>query len=242
MFGVDVSKWQGNIDWRTIPLEYAQFVYVRAKGSEGGRDETFERNYLGAAFTGRRVGSYGFVRWIEDPEDWAIDWMTYAQPWNSFNLIPMLDVERPHSHQTKERDFHDAMTTHERIAWVRKAVEVVSDMQAPPLIYTGYNYWKGALGGTREFAHLPVCMARYTHVPGDLWHESFGEAEGWEPWSNWTVHQFTSSAILPGQNRQQRVDRLFANPEFAGYDLVAAVRADKAMRVAQIEKIAKSFY
>lgn len=224
MFGLDVSKFQGEINWAAIPIEYAQFVYVRAKGSEGGRDETFERNYLGAAFSGRRVGSYGFIRWLEDPVDWANDWMDYTQPWSPLNLMPMLDVEAPHAHQVEERSFHDSMSVAQRHDWVRTAVEVLRARQAAPLIYTGYNYWKTYMGGSGEFSDLPVCLARYSHSPGDISHPSFGANKGYEPWKDWMVHQFTSSHLLPGQGRDQRVDRLFVNPKYAGFDLVPYFR------------------
>lgn len=237
-FGTDVSKFQGNINWETIPQEWAQFVYVRAKGSEGGRDEKFLENYWGAALSGRMVGSYGFARWREDPHEWANDWMDYAQPWSPLNLRPMLDVEAPHAPQEGnppiifaqrkvDRDYHDAMTPSQRYAWVAAAAEVVTERMAPPIIYTGANYWNSMLRPpTNSPLHqLPVCFARYSHVPGDL---SYNGVVPKHPWADWTLHQFTSTHKLPGQGREQNVDRLFLNPSARLFDLVPALSSTPA--------------
>jgi GH25 family lysozyme M1 (1,4-beta-N-acetylmuramidase) len=243
MFGTDVSKWQGNIEWETIPQHWAQFVYVRAKGSEGGRDETFKKNYYGAALTNRWVGSYGFVRWIEDPVEWANDWMDMTDPhWSKFNMRPMIDVEAPHSHQVESREYHDSITVQQRQDWLRKAIDVVSKRQAPPLLYTGFNYWRSSIGGTSEWKHLPLCIARYTHIPGDISHPSFGLNQGFEPWDNWTVHQYTSSDFLPGT--KTRVDRLFLNFKYPGSMLIPAfdTNKEKYVSIGEISTYGKIYY
>jgi lysozyme len=236
MFGTDVSKWQGKIDWDSIPQHWAQFVYVRAKGSEGGRDPIFKRNYYGAALTNRWVGSYGFVRWIEDPVEWANDWMDMTDPyWSEFNMRPMIDVEAPHSHQVESREFHDAMSVEQRQDWLRKAIDVVSERQARPLLYTGFNYWRTSLGGSTEWVDLPLCVARYSHTPGDVWHRSFDPSKGFEPWDDWTVHQYTSSDFLPGTNT--RVDRLYLNFKFPGSVLIPALDSGQSEILAPEEYV-----
>lgn len=60
MKGIDVSKWQGNIDWSKI--NNVDFVIIRAGyGREiSQKDETFERNYAGAKAAGLNVGAYWY--------------------------------------------------------------------------------------------------------------------------------------------------------------------------------------
>lgn len=60
--GIDVSHWQGNIDWQRVAQSGVQFAIIKAGGSDAGRyrDSSFERNYQGAKAAGLKVGCYYF--------------------------------------------------------------------------------------------------------------------------------------------------------------------------------------
>lgn len=222
-FGLDVSKFQGNIRWNEVPLEMSEFVWVRAKGSEGGRDERFFDNYLGAAFNGghgqRMVGPYGFARWTEDPVEWAMDLADYVgEWWSPLNMAPLLDLEAPHAHQTYERTYFEAMTPEEREEWAYLAARTLTEMMSKPIIYTGYNFWKTYMGQSSLSSDTRVVLARYSFLPGDIYHSSFGDANGHEPWSTWHGHQFTSQGRVPGIN--ENVDRIYLNKGVSKFDLM----------------------
>lgn len=61
--GIDVSHWQGAIDWKQVKASGVDFVIVKAGGSDAGfyRDRRFEENYEGAKAAGLMVGAYYFV-------------------------------------------------------------------------------------------------------------------------------------------------------------------------------------
>lgn len=61
--GIDVSKWQGVIDWQAVKASGIEFAILKAGGSDAGfyRDPQFERNYAGAKAAGIPVGAYYFV-------------------------------------------------------------------------------------------------------------------------------------------------------------------------------------
>ena len=63
MKGIDVSKWQGVINWNAVKASGIQFAILKAGGSDKGfyKDPYFERNYAGARNAGIHVGAYYFV-------------------------------------------------------------------------------------------------------------------------------------------------------------------------------------
>ena len=57
--GIDVSTWQGDIDWPTV-AQNNYFAIIRAGYCTGGYDDYFETNYAGAKAAGVKVGSYWY--------------------------------------------------------------------------------------------------------------------------------------------------------------------------------------
>lgn len=62
MNGIDVSKWQGRIDWAKVKASGVQFAIIRAGyGREvSQKDAYFEANYSGAKAVGLPVGAYWY--------------------------------------------------------------------------------------------------------------------------------------------------------------------------------------
>ena len=60
--GIDVSKYQGEIDWRKVKNAGMDFVIVRASfgWSKGQEDPFFNRNVIGAQAAGLAVGAYHY--------------------------------------------------------------------------------------------------------------------------------------------------------------------------------------
>lgn len=61
--GIDVSRWQGDIDWEAVKEDGVEFAIIKAGGSDAGfyKDRTFEQNYAGCKENGIAVGAYYFV-------------------------------------------------------------------------------------------------------------------------------------------------------------------------------------
>lgn len=61
--GIDVSAWQGIIDWKAVKNAGIQFAIIKAGGSDDGiyTDSKFERNYEQCKAYGIPVGAYWFV-------------------------------------------------------------------------------------------------------------------------------------------------------------------------------------
>lgn len=61
--GIDVSSWQGDIDWAKVAAMGIRFCILKAGGSDSStryKDKKFERNYAGAKANGIKVGCYYF--------------------------------------------------------------------------------------------------------------------------------------------------------------------------------------
>ncbi len=56
-YGIDVSQWQGEINWQAVKEYGVDFAIIRL-GYSGGEDPYFEENYKAARAAGIKVGSY----------------------------------------------------------------------------------------------------------------------------------------------------------------------------------------
>ena len=73
ILGIDVSKWNGSIDWTRVKNSGVNFVIIRVgyRGSTGGsmiEDPKFSANIKGAINAGIKVGVYFFTQAIDEVE------------------------------------------------------------------------------------------------------------------------------------------------------------------------------
>ena len=59
--GIDVSEWQGNIDFGEVARAGIEVVYIRASEGRGYVDPYFRENYEKAKVNGLRTGFYHFL-------------------------------------------------------------------------------------------------------------------------------------------------------------------------------------
>lgn len=61
--GIDVSHWQGDINWSAVKADGVEFVIIKAGGSDAGfyTDSKFEEYYQEAKSAGLNIGTYYFV-------------------------------------------------------------------------------------------------------------------------------------------------------------------------------------
>jgi GH25 family lysozyme M1 (1,4-beta-N-acetylmuramidase) len=73
VMGIDVSKWNGSIDWNAVKNSGVSYVIIRCgyRGSSQGAlidDPTFATNIKGATAAGLKVGVYFFTQAIDEVE------------------------------------------------------------------------------------------------------------------------------------------------------------------------------
>ena len=90
--GIDVSYWQGDIDWQKVRDAGVQFAFIKA--TEGGDhiDPKFLDNWQAAKRAGVARGAYHFMYWCRPAHEQAL-WFMLNVPGDSDALPPVLDVE-----------------------------------------------------------------------------------------------------------------------------------------------------
>jgi GH25 family lysozyme M1 (1,4-beta-N-acetylmuramidase) len=209
--GVDVSRFQGPIDWPAVAGAGIRFAFVQASRGSGadctvkpgqcGADPLFASNRVAAEANGIRVGAYhrAFAAG-GTPADARADaiaelnvFLAGVGSLQSGELVPVIDVETPFSGMTAA-----SLRTWIRV-WVKK---VTKRLGRKPMIYTNASSW-AATGNTLEFA-----KAKYP-----LWVAEWGVSRPSVPASNWAGHgysvwQYSSSGTVAGISGRVDQDRL----------------------------------
>lgn len=171
--GIDVSHWQGQIDWFAVAGAGVDFAFVKATEGTTTTDVTYPLNRQGAGSAGVRVGAYHLAR-PSGATDAAIAasaiaqadaFLAFAQP-AAGDLLPVLDLE--HS-----GDLSVTQLTAWTQAWLD---EVAARLGVRPIVYASPAFWKRYLGDTPVFATAgdPLWIAHWTSsalpiLPGGGW-------------------------------------------------------------------------
>lgn len=90
--GIDVSAYQGEIDWQKLSKEDIQFAFIKATEGSGYVDDKFAQNYENAQKTDLRVGAYHFFSYDSSGETQAENFINTV-PKSDEMLPPVIDVE-----------------------------------------------------------------------------------------------------------------------------------------------------
>lgn len=90
--GIDVSHYQGSINWRGVARDNVSFAYVKATEGISGRDAQFARNWRGARNAGVRVGAYHYFIFCRSARAQARNFLAVA-PRTQSALAPAVDLE-----------------------------------------------------------------------------------------------------------------------------------------------------
>lgn len=175
---LDVSKWQGSIDWDKVKASgKIDGVMLRVLGSKGGKpylDHYFARNYAECARLGLPVGGYYYtcaVTQRQTEEELAA--LKTALRGKTFQLPLAIDVEDP-----RLRSLAPAKLS----ALVAEAAAQLEAWGLYAMVYTYINFADTALD--------MAALAAY-----DLW---IADYRGTRPTRKHGMWQYTSSGRVPG--------------------------------------------
>ena len=139
--GIDVSKFQGDIDWSQVAGSGVQFAWIKA--SEGGdrADDRFEANWQGAKAAGVPHGAYHFVYWCRPPMEEMANFEQNA-PVEPDALPPVLDVEATPTSKTCHRHLTEAGAIHDMQIMLD---EMERHYGKRPVIYTTVDFYQAIL-------------------------------------------------------------------------------------------------
>jgi lysozyme len=173
--GIDVSHFQGTIDWGQVAQDGKAFAFVKATEGLTYVDPQFQTNWAGAKAAGLLRGAYHFYVPGDDPRQQAEFFLDTVQP-GPGDLPPALDIE-----VTKGQSAGEIVQGLETwLSTVQQALGVT------PLLYTGRTFWNSL--GTKEFSGYPLWIAEYGVATPIL-------PAGWTSWAFW---QFSESGAAPG--------------------------------------------
>ncbi len=148
--GIDVSKYQGNIDWAKIAAnDSIKFVYIKATEGATYVDPRFERNIREARKHGVRVGCYHFLRSSSTIAD-QFENIKKRIRRDEQHYVPMIDVET--KGKWTDEELVDSLHA--------LAVMIYEHYRCAPIIYTYSNFYNKYLSGM--FTDYPLFIARYT--------------------------------------------------------------------------------
>lgn len=108
--GIDVSKYQGDIDFEKVKADGYSFVIIRVGTSQGGKDVNFETNYKKASAAGLDIGCYyyTYAYTAEEAKQEALEVRKYIKG-KKFNYPVFFDFEHNGLQSYKRIDENDAM-------------------------------------------------------------------------------------------------------------------------------------
>ncbi|MBA2382664.1 MAG: glycoside hydrolase family 25 protein [Chloroflexi bacterium] len=213
--GIDVSHWQGTINWTKVAAAGKKFAIIKATDSTSYIDPMYATNHAQARAAGLWTGAYHFAK----PDATAGDAVKEADHFASHislgagDLIPALDLE-----------VSGGLSVAALQKWVASFLtEVTAKTGVKPMIYTSPAFWRRYMGDSSALAD-----AGYK----TLWVAHWGVSAPAVPASNWggkgwTFWQYTSDGTVSGIVGRVDLDRFngldLAPQAFSAFSLAASL-------------------
>ena len=167
--GIDVSKWNGTINWEEIKAAGIDYVIIRA-GSTQGIDPYFEEYYRGAKAAGLGVGCYFYtyaltIEEISAEADLFLSWIAGKQ----FDYPVYLDMEDP-SQEALDGELLTEMC--------KTFIEKMQSSGYFCGLYVNNNWIQNILNTEKITVYFDVWYARWTLSGEATWPDSFGQRMG----------------------------------------------------------------
>jgi MYXO-CTERM domain-containing protein len=175
--GIDVSHWQGSINWTKVYGAGYRFAIMKASEGTGYTDDTFKTNWAASKKAGLIRGAYHFFRPKYDGVAQAKHFVSVMGNLTTTDLPPVLDLE-----------VQDGVSDATVISRAKAFLETVEKLTGKtPVIYTGYFFT--SLGSPSGFSKYPLWVAHWgvscPNIPSG----------GWKKWTFW---QNTDKASVSG--------------------------------------------
>jgi lysozyme len=182
--GVDLSYYQGNIDWDVLAEQNVTFAFIKATEGVDHNDTQFSQTWESAKDSSVYVGAYHFYRFEDSGAEQAENFIQTV-PVTENTLPPVIDVELYAS--LEETDLPDVEETQENL---REMLELLEEHYGvKPILYAAPNTYRKYVKVFQ--GDYPIWLSNYYY----------------EPYSDWTFWQYTDDGELDGYDGyQQRID------------------------------------
>lgn len=187
--GVDVSHWEGSIDWKAAAPTIG-FAYYKCTDGVRYVDEQFDRNQRGCNEAGLAHAPYHYYQPALDPTAQAEHFIQIAGKGYKRYI---LDIEAPEREEG---------ITQKLLAFLKRVEQLTATR---PAIYTSAGYWNEFIHPKPEWTKdYDLIVAHYTQAHLPLL------PVGWNTWRIW---QFSDYWFFRGCNEQADADWFNGNPE-----------------------------
>ncbi|MET9222137.1 lysozyme [Streptomyces sp. NPDC088197] len=166
--GMDVSGYQGNVNWATAWANGGKFAYVKATESTSYTNPYFTQQYNGSYNVGMIRGSYHFA--TPDTSGGAAQadyFIAHGGGWSGDGktLPGALDIEyNPYGATCY------GLSQASMVSWIHAFANQYHAREGVyPVIYTTFDWWNTCTGNNSGFATTsPIWIAKYTSTVGTL--------------------------------------------------------------------------
>lgn len=182
--GVDVSHYQGDIDWTVLGSQNITFAYIKATEGSGHTDQRFPENWEEADKNGIAAGAYHFFSFDSPGESQALHFIQTVGDRRGM-LPPVVDFE---FYGDKKRNPPPVDETVEQLQILLSELERHYAMT--PVIYATESTYRLYLKG--RFDHYPLWIRSVIHMP--------------LPGRRWTFWQYANKGKLKGYSGEPFID------------------------------------
>ncbi|GAA3566428.1 lysozyme [Amycolatopsis ultiminotia] len=182
--GIDVSSYQGSVDWASYWKQGKKFAYVKATEGTGYQNPDFSQQYDGSYKVGMIRGAYHYAR--PDTSGGAAQadyFVAHGGGWSKDGktLPGTLDIEWGPSSDCY------GLSQAAMVSWIKAfSDEYHKKTTRWPVIYTATSWWSECTGNKGDFsATNPLWVARYASSAGTLPYH----------WGFYTFWQYTSTPL-----------------------------------------------
>ena len=189
--GMDVSSYQGNVDWNRAYNMGSRFAYTKATEGNYYTNPYFAQQYNGSAQSGMIRGAYHFAnpRSTSGAEQ-ARYFVRHGGGWSNdgITMPGLLDIEYNPYPSLGNTCYN--MSSADLTRWIRDFMETYRSLTGRyPMIYTANYWWRQCVGAT-EFGNHLLHLANYNYYPGPM-------PAGW---GNYDIWQFSSEGPFVGDS------------------------------------------
>lgn len=175
--GIDVSHYQGRIDWARVKAAGKDFAFAKAAQGNTTGDSAFAENWPAMKAAGILRGAYDFYVAGDDPKTQAKNFTSRIKL-EPGDLPPMVDIET---------ESPGAESDSQLIRDLHEFIGILSDKYGVmPFIYTGPSFWNAHFDGS--FSDCPLWVAEY----------GVSKPKPVTGWKYWTIWQYSQSGAVDG--------------------------------------------
>ncbi len=176
--GVDVSSYQGNIEWEELAENDISFAFIKATEGSSYIDKRFDKNIKGIQKTDLAVGAYHFMSFDSDGKSQAENFISKVDP-GMIDLPPVIDLELYGKYTENPPEFSRVEEILGDLIF-----ELTEKYGKKPIIYTNRHAYLLYIVGV--FDEYDIWMCDLTDEP-----ELYGETD-------WTFWQYSHTGKLSG--------------------------------------------